>query len=109
MMSRITEIAPLSTWVLTLGAALMLLCGFVAFGHAKVVNQAYKESFRGGLSPAMLETMMRWAVVFLVGGFALWGVALDWPSSILYALLGVILATLGIEALARLLGGMPGA
>jgi hypothetical protein len=102
MLDRITQIAPLYMWGLVLGSTLLLLCGFVAFGHAKVVNQAYGKSFGGGTAPGQLETTMRWTVILLTGGVLLFGVAVGWPPSVLTALGGVVVATLILEGVARL-------
>lgn len=105
MLDRLAEIAPLSTWSLTLGAAALLLLGFVTFGHAKLVHGAYKESFRGVVAPYTLETMVRWTVVLLTGGLLLWGLALRWPTGVVAALGGVAGAALLLEGIARVRGG----
>jgi Zn-dependent protease len=104
MLDKITQIAPLGTWGLILGSALLLLCGFVAFGHAKVTSQAYKEPFRGGLAAGVLETMMRLTVALVGAGVLLWGISLRWPTAVLAALGGVVAAVLLLEAVARVRG-----
>ena len=104
MLSKLAEIAPLGTWALTLGAAALLLFGFVALGHAKVVHGAYKEPFRGGTSPAALETALRWAIAMLAGGLLLWGLSLDWGRGVLAGLGAVAGAALLLELVARARG-----
>lgn len=104
MLDKLTEIAPLATWGLTVSAALLLLCGFVTMGHAMLTRQAFGATFGGVLVPAVLETMVRWTVVLLSGGLLLWGVALHWPLTVL-APLGVLSGgALLLEGVARLRG-----
>ena len=102
MLDRFTQIAPLSTWGLVLGATLLLVCGFVTFSHARVVRQAYGESFDGVLSAGVLESMVRWTGVLLPTGLLLWGVALGWPAAVLLGLGAVSALCLGAEIVARL-------
>lgn len=108
MLDKIAQIAPLYMWALVLGSTALLLCGFVAFGHAKLVSQAYGETFGGGAAPGMLETMMRWTVILLAGGLLLFGVAVGWPVSVLAALGGVVIATAILEGVARVVGRVGG-
>ncbi len=101
MLDRFVQIAPLSTWGLVLGATLLLVCGFVTFSHAKVVRQAYGESFHGLLSPGVFESTIRWTGFLLPAGFLLWGIALHWPLLTLLSLGAVSILCLGAEAAAR--------
>lgn len=102
MIQRLAEIAPLSTWALTIGAALLLLVSFVTYGHAKLVREAYGEEFDGVLVAGTLETMWRLTVALFAGGLFLWGAALGWPPWAMWPL-GILAAVpLGLEAVARL-------
>lgn len=104
MLSKLSEIAPLTTWGLIVAAALLLLLGFVAYGHARLTKQAYGEEFQGVAAPGMHETMLRWAVACLTAGLLLWGLTLDWPAVVLVALGGASGAALLLEGWARLRG-----
>lgn len=104
MLDRLAQIAPLSTWGLVLGATLIFVCGFVTFSHAKLVKQAYGETFDGLLAPGTLETMVRWTAVLLPAGLLLWGIALDWPIFLLATLGAVAGGSLLLEAIARVRG-----
>ena len=104
MLQTLEGIAPLSTWALTIGAAALMLCGFVAYGHAMLVHQAYGEEMRGVRDPGTRATMLRWAVLLLAAGFLLWGISLDWTTWVLGLLGALAAAAAGAEVLARLSG-----
>ncbi|HET7321420.1 MAG TPA: hypothetical protein VFI96_02925 [Longimicrobiaceae bacterium] len=104
MLSHFLQIAPLSTWAAVLGAAFLLLCGFVLMGHAKVVHKAYGAPFHSAIAPFAMETALRWMTACLSGGFLLWGVALGWPLVLLAALGALVAIALGLETIARLAG-----
>lgn len=104
MLAKLTEIAPLSTWALTLAAGALLLCGFVTLGHAKLVRQAYEAEYHGVLAPHAMETMSRWTVALLSGGLLLWGVSLHWSVVILGVLGAVAAVALLLEGIARVRG-----
>lgn len=101
MLQSLKEIAPLTTWGLVLAAAMLMLLAFVAFGHAKLVHGAYKQPYRGPLSPTALETSLRWAAILLLTGFVCWGLTLAWPAPILLALAAPAAACLALEVIAR--------
>lgn len=107
MLDTLRDIAPLVQWFEVLTAAGLLLLGFVAYGHYRVVTQAFGQKAGGAaavLSPARAAVLARWTVLFLALGFALWGLALDWTPLVVGGLLALALAALVADMAARLRG-----
>jgi hypothetical protein len=103
MLQRLTEIAPIGSWALLAGSTVSFVCSFLAWSHLLLVRRAYGETFRGPAFPGTLETMARWSVVFLAGGFVTWGALLSW-SALALVIIGACGGTaLALEAAVRLL------
>lgn len=101
-MQAFFALAPPLVWLRVAVAALLILGGAVAFGHARVLKQGYGRPWPGILSPRARATAIRWTGVLELTGFALWWLVLGWPAAIVWAMLGAAGVLLCVEVAARL-------
>lgn len=104
MLSKLTSIAPLSSWAMLAAATFLFVAGFVAYSHAQLTWRGFGGRPDGVAGSGAVSTLGRWAVVCLAVAFLLWGVLLGWPTLLLVVLGSVAAAALGIGLAVRVLG-----